>query len=238
MMPPPIEARPNQPRPPGPRLITSLVTIGIGLVVAVGSVIAIVIPLVGTFASPSYTVPGDLYLQLHHARYTIYQHSGTRSTFGSVTSDPSTIPIDPTAVSVTAPDGSTVPVSYDPNRETITRGSNVYSGALEFNVPTAGQYHLTFTNSTSTTVVVARSLSDALHGALKWFALGALGGVFVIGGVVMLIVGATRRGRAQRAQYHPWGAPPPWGWPGPQWGPGPPPPSPPPPRPWVPPPNR
>ena len=221
MMPPPIAANPK--RPPGPRLMTSLVIIGIGIVVAVVSVIAIAIPLVGTFTSPAYTVPGDLYLHLQHARYTVYQHSGTRSTFGSVTADPSTIRIDPSALSVKAPDRSTVPVSYDPNRETLSRGSDVYSGSLEFNVPTDGQYDLTFANSTSTTVVVARSLSDALHGALKWFGFGALGGVFVVGGVVMLVVGATRRGRARRAQYHGWGAPPPWGWPGPQGGPAPPP---------------
>jgi len=219
--------------------MTSLVIIGIGLVIAAVSVIAIAIPLVGTFTSPAYAVPGDLYLHLHHARYTVYQHSGSRSTFGSVTSDPSTVRMDPSALSVKASDGSTVPVSEDPNNETLTRGSDVYSGSLEFTVPADGTYDLTFANAQPTKVVVARSLSDALHGALKWFAIGALGGAAVIAGAVMLIVGATRRGRAKRDLYGGWGAPPPWGWPPPPpppWGPGPPPPGPPP-GPWIPPPS-
>ena len=232
MMAPPNDGRPNRSRPPGPRLMTSLAIIAIGLVTAGVSVIAIAIPLVGTFTSPAYTVPGDLYLHLHHTRYTVYQRSGTRSTFGSITSDPSTVRIDPSALAVKASDGSSVAVSDDPNRETLTRGSDVYTGVLEFNVPADGTYDLTFANSTSTMVVVARSLSDALHGALKWFGIGAFGAAVVIAGVVMLIVGATRRGRAKRARYGGWGTPPPpWGWP-PPWGPGPVPPGP-----WVPPPG-
>jgi hypothetical protein len=235
----PMDPTASRHRPPGPRLMTSLVVIAIGTVTAVVSVVAIVIPLVGTFTSPSYAVPGDLYLHLHHARYTVYQHSGTRSTFGSTRSDPSTVRIDPSAVQVKASDGSTVAVFADPNNETLTRGSDVYSGALQFNVPADGAYDVTFANSTSTTVVVARSLSDALHGALKWFGVGAVGGTVVITGFVLLIVGATRRGRAKRALYGGWGTPPPWGWPPPPppWGPGPPPPPGPPPGPWVPPPG-
>jgi hypothetical protein len=237
MMPPPIDPTTGRHRPPGPRLMTSLAVIAIGMVTAAVAVIAIAIPLVGTFTSPSYAVPGDLSLHLHHARYTVYQHSGSRSTFGSVTSDPSTVRIDPSALSIKGSDGSTVAVFADPNSETLTRGSDVYSGALVFNVPADGTYDLTFANPTSTTVVVARSLSDALHGALKWFGVGAFGGMLVVAGVVLLIVGATRRGRAKRAWYGPWGAPPAWGWPPPPppWGPGPPPPPGPPPGPWVPP---
>ncbi|MGO9876741.1 MAG: hypothetical protein ACLPVY_23445 [Acidimicrobiia bacterium] len=237
MRPPPIPTMPARSRPPGPRLLTSLVVIGIGIVVGVVSVIAIAIPLVGVFTSPAYAVPGDLHLHLHHARYTVYQHSGTRSTFGSVRSDPSAIRIDPSALSVTASDGTNVPVTFDANSETLTRGSDVYTGSLVFDVPADGEYDLAFTNSNGTTVVVARSLSDAVHGALGWFAIGAFGAAVVAGGVAMLIIGATRRGRAKRAGYGGWGAPPPWGWsPPPQWGPGPPPAGPPP-GPWVPPPG-
>ncbi len=225
MRPPPNPTTSARSRPPGPRLLTSLVVIGVGLVVGVVSVVAIAIPLVGAFTSPAYAVPGDLHVHLHHARYTVYQHSGTRSTFGPFTSDRLAIGrIDPSALSVTASDGTNVPVSDDANVETLTCGSAVYTGTLVFNVPADGEYDLAFTNSNATTVVVARSLSDALHDALGWFAAGALGAAVVVGGVAMLIVGATRRGRAKRAGYGGWGAPPPWGWPGPRWGPGPPPP--------------
>ena len=64
---PPIPARPARPGRPGPCLVTSLVTIGIGVVIGVVAVIAIAIPLLGAFTSPSYAVPGDLHLRLHHA---------------------------------------------------------------------------------------------------------------------------------------------------------------------------
>ena len=113
----------------------------------------------------------------------------------------------------------------------------MYTGALVFDVPAGGEYVLSFQNRIPTTVVVARSLTDALHGVLAWFGVGAFGGAMVIGGVVMLIVGATRRGRAKRAHVRGGERRRRGVWPPPQWGPGgpqpppgqwPPPPGPPP----------
>jgi hypothetical protein len=232
--------------------MTSLVVTGVGLVIAFVSVIAIVVPLLGTFTSSSYAVPGDLRLHLHHARYTVYQFTGTRSPFGSSSSDSSVIRIDPSMLSVRGIDGSFVQVAFDANDETITRGSNVYRGTLEFHVPSDGEYDLTFTNARPTTVVVARSIADALQSVVAWFAIGAIGGAIVIAGVIMLIIGSTRRGRAKRAMYPGWGPPPgsvpPWPGPyppqpgpyPPQWSPpgapGASPPYPPPPPPPNPPP--
>jgi hypothetical protein len=202
------------------------------------AVVAMVLPLVGTFTSPSYSVPGDLHVHLHHARYTVYQHTGTKSTFGSLKQDLSAIRITGADVLVRAPDGSSVPLRFDTTDETLTRGSDVYSGALSFDAPSGGEYAFTFRNATVTTVVIARSLSDALRSVLVWLLVAVLGGVVLITGVVMLIVGATRRGRAKRAMYPGWGPPPQWGGPPPQWGSGPPPqwgPGPPPPPPGPPP---
>jgi uncharacterized membrane protein YidH (DUF202 family) len=217
MLPPPMPV-PARGGPPGPRLITSLVVTGIGVVIAAISVIIIVIPLVGTLTSPSYAVPGDIRVHLRHANYTVYQHTGTRSTFGSTHDDnPPAIRMAPSALAVTAPDDSSVPVEFDGNDETLTRGSNVYSGALTFRVPSSGEYDLTFTNPTPTTVVIARSLSDAVRSVAAWFAGAALGAAIAVGGVIMLIVGMVRRGRAKRAMYGGWGPPPGSGppWPGP-----------------------
>ena len=70
----------------------------LGVVIGIASVIAIVVPLVGTFTSTVYTVPGDIQLHLKHARYTVYQHSGTRSGFGSVRRDPFLNRIPPSSV--------------------------------------------------------------------------------------------------------------------------------------------
>ena len=228
MMPPPM---PSRSRPPGPSLMASFAVMAVGLVIAFVSVVAIAIPLLGTFTSSSYAVPGDLRLHLHHARYTVYQHTGSRSAFGTGSDDSSVTRIVPSMVSVRGTDGSFVEVTLDANDETITRGSNVYRGALEFHAPSDGEYDLTFGNTNPTTVVVARSITDALHSVLAWFAIGGIGGVVLVCGVVMLIVGATRRGRAKRAMYPGWGPPPGSGpsWPGayapppgsypPQWSP-------------------
>ena len=83
-------------------------------------------------------------------------------------------------------------MQFDSNIETITRGSSVYTGALVFDAPARGEYWLVFSNSNPTTVIVARSLSDAFRSVLLWVVVGAFGGGMIIGGVVMWIVGATR----------------------------------------------
>jgi hypothetical protein len=220
-MPYPGAPPPSPYRAPGPSLTASLVVGAIGLVIGIASAIAIAIPLLGTFTSSSYVVPGDLHLHLRHARYTVYQHSGTRSAFGSTRNDAQAIEIRPGELSVVGSDGTLVPVSFDSSTETVTRGSDVYSGALEFSPPAGGDYRLRFTNSTRTSVIVARSLTDAIDSALVWFGTGALGGAVLIAGVIMLIVGTTRRSRAKRAMYGGWGYP---GWPPPppQYPPAPP----------------
>jgi hypothetical protein len=127
-------------------------------------------------------------------------------------------------------------VFYDGRSETITRGSAEYSSSLAFHTPSSGDYVLRFSNGVPTTVVVARSVSDAIRGVLVWFGVGAIGAALLLAGVVMLIVGAVRRGRAKRAAYAAaWGAAPTWYGPNPQWSPpagapGYPPPYPPPPQ--------
>jgi hypothetical protein len=170
----------------------------LGVVIGIASVIAIVVPLVGTFTSPVYTVPGDFQLHLKHARYTVYQHSGTRSGFGS-RRDAFLNQIPPSSVRVTAPDGSLVPLSFDDNGETITRGSAIYSGSLVFDAPAGGTYDIRFDNTSTTTVIIARSIRDAIRSVIVWFGTAALGGILLVTGLVLLIVGATRRGRARRA---------------------------------------
>jgi hypothetical protein len=128
--------------------------------------------------------------------------------------------IFPEFVTVRAPDNTLVPVSVATKIETMNRGSSEYTSALEFDAPVRGDYHFLVNSDPAnpTTVVVARSLNDAIHGVLAWFGVGALGGLIMVVGLVMLIVGATRRGRAKRALYG-YGPPQQWGPPPQQWGP-------------------
>jgi hypothetical protein len=110
---------------------------------------------------------------------------------------------------------------------------------LEFDAPVRGVYHVIVNSDPAnpTTVIVARSITDAIHGVLAWFGVGALGGLIMVAGLVMLIVGATRRGRAKRALYG-YGPPPQWGPPPQQWGPPPQQQWGPPPQQWTPPPQQ
>ena len=227
-----------QPRGPGPGVRVSVSLMVLGAVIGIASVIAIVIPLVGTFTSAEYPVPtvSPLHLHLRHARYTVYERSGSRSAFGI---RPGVITIDSTQVSVSGPAGESVYVFPDSHTETIVRGSTVYTGAVQFDVATTGDYDVRIAPRLATSVVIARSLTDAVRSVLVWVGTAVIGGILFLTGLVMLIVGATRRGRARRALqmgYGPvgWGQPG-WGQP-PQYGPPPTPGPSPPDDPWAPPP--
>jgi hypothetical protein len=182
----------------------SLIIGAVGLIVAIVSAVLVTIPLVGTFTSTVYDVPADLHVHLHDARYNVYQRSGTSSGFGGIDRDSSVLRIPPSEVSVTAPDGTAVPVSYVSSSERITRGSAVYSSSLEFDAPLNGDYEIRFTNVVPTRVIIVRSIADALRSVGIWIGTGALGGLLLVLGIVMLIVGATRRGRQKRAAYMGW----------------------------------
>ncbi len=241
-------------RPPGPSLRVSLIVMGLGLLVFIPSVVLAVLPFVGSIPSTAYAVPSRVQIHLRKADYVVYERTGTRSGFGGLggLGQRNPVTIDASQVTVTAPDGARVPVYGDTNNDTMTRGSAVYTGAVEFHTPRSGTYAVDLATRNATTVLIARSIRDALRSALPWFATAAVGGGLAMTGGIMLIVGATRRGRARRAMYGwgpYWGPPPgqpPWnpppggapGWGPPQW-PGPQPQWPPPPAPpgqWPPPP--
>jgi hypothetical protein len=202
---------------PGPGLALSLLVGFLGIVIGVVAVVAIIIPFADVFRSNAYGVPGTIHVSLDHERYTVYQRDVFGAAFGSRG-------LSPEMLTVTAPDRSTVPVAYSRHNETIDRGGGEFRSALEFEPPSGGDYTLEFTNPVPTDVVIARSIEDVVRGVLVWFGIGAVGGAVLLAGIVMLIVGITRRGRAKRAAYAAWG-PPGGAWyqasPPQQWGPPP-----------------
>jgi len=198
---------------PGPGLGVSLGLMIVGGVIVVASVIAIAIPLVNTFTARVYQVPQDLSLHLRHARYTVFERTGSRSGF-SFGIGSGRVTIDPSQVNVTAPDGERVLVFEPTTRETLTRGQSEYTGAVEFDAPTSGNYDIRLRPFDPTFVIITRSVGDTIRSVLVWFGTGALGGIMLITGLVLLIVGVTRRGRARRATQVGWGQP--WGQPA--WG--------------------
>jgi hypothetical protein len=201
---PPIPPAPSvaSTRPSGPGLTVSLIVGAIGILIGVVAAVAIIIPFADVFRSAAYQVPGTIQLHLKHERYTVYE----RESFAFGSSN-----LSPRSVTVTAVDRSTVPVSYDDRDESIDRNGHQYRSVLTFEPPASGDYTLEFTNAVPTDVVVARSIRDVVREVLVWFGVGALGGALLVAGVVMLIVGVTRRGRAKRsAAYAAWGPPGAW----------------------------
>jgi hypothetical protein len=204
---------PDRSHEPGPALSHSIALLVLGGIIAVVSGVLVLIPLVGTFTSSEYATPIRLSLHLHHARYTVYERSGTTSGFGGF--NPGPVTIDPSQVTVTDPDGAPVFVFRPGTTETITRNSRVYTGAVQFDAPTNGNYDIRLETAIPTTVLITRSLGDAVRSVLVWIVTGAGGAIMFVGGLVMLIVGITRRGRARRATQVGWGQP---AWGQPAWG--------------------
>jgi hypothetical protein len=206
---------------PGPGLGVSIGLMVVGTMIAIASVIAIAIPLVNIFSSREYAVPVPQPISIHleHARYTVFERTSSGSGF-SLGGSSGRVTIDPSQVTVTAPDGTAVYVFPAVKDETVHRGSTEYKGAVQFDAPMVGDYRVRLSTRIVTSVIIVRSVEDTIRSVLVWFGTGAVGGVLLIAGLVMLIVGITRRGRARRASQFGWGQPA-WGQPGwgqPQWG--------------------
>jgi hypothetical protein len=202
-------------RAPGPSTAVSVVVLILGLVIGVVGVVKAVAPLVRTLASsPSFATPGAARLHLSSGQFVIYERTGGSFSF----SGNDTTTITPSDVVVTAEsDGLRLPVRIVTDNERITRNGDAYEGAVRFSTPSAGMYRVEVGATAPGRVVVARSLQDTIRDSLPWWGLALLGGAVAVAGVVMWIVGATRR-RRLRSQYAYGvaGVPPPAWYPDPQ----------------------
>jgi hypothetical protein len=200
-------------RRPGPSLALSLVTIGIGVAVGVVGLVETVTPFFRTLIrSTSYPTPATIHAHLSHGTYEIYQLTTVRtSTFSPIR--PGTVDIQPDDVTVRSTSGASLTVTPERADETISRNRDVYTGAVQFAVPAAGDYVVTVRtdNGPATRVILARSLGSILRSVVAWVVTGAVGGVIFLIGLVLLIVGLVRR-RQRPVQYAGGGPLPPAGW--------------------------
>ncbi len=176
---------------PGPSVALSLTLLFVGILIAVPSAIKGIAPLVGGFTKDPVVAPLDTRMHFSHGTYLVYE----RDDFGLGAS------IAPRDVKVTADDGANVPTGLPSEDEHITRNSSTYRGVVSFDIPSAGDYRIHVATDQARPVIITRSLVDAVKHAIGWFALMGLGGLLVVLGVVLLIVGSVRRGRAQRMSY-------------------------------------
>ena len=214
-----IAASPKAARPPGPSLGLAIALIIAGIAIAIPTFIAGVVPIVRTVqATVRFDAPNTVRVHLGKATYMVYEDTG-RSSIGSPFSSPGPVTIAPGDVTVSAADSTNVEV-FDRGtvRETLSSRGDRFVGAARFTTPASGEYTISVRSPTPMPVLIARPLSDTVGSVLGWFALAGFGGIVVVLGVVLLIVGSVRRGRARNALVY--AAPPAPGWHPDPWGTG------------------
>lgn len=183
-------------RRPGPSLKLSLGMIIVAVVAGVGFGVWAFRSFSGAFTSPVRTTPSEFTITAKKGTYAVYERTGTRNTAGNVTFSRSegTV-LGPRNVTVTGPAGP-VPTRGPGNvNETITRGSAEYTASVRFDTAEAGRYTVRVSGP-ATQVVVARTLADAFEAAALAIVGVAVCGLLLLLGIVLLIVGAVRRKRA------------------------------------------
>jgi hypothetical protein len=191
---------PGPPETPGPSLRSAIVLIVVGVALAIPTFVAGVAPIIRQVASPlRFDAPGQTRLHLGKATYLVYEDTGAAS-LGSSFSSNDRVTIAPADVTVSAADGTAVEVLDRPATiETLTTNGDRFVGAVRFTIPAAGDYTVTVRNTQPKAVLVARPLTDTIRAVLVWWLLAGAGGVTAAVGIVLLIVGSVRRGRARHA---------------------------------------
>ena len=192
------------PRRPGPSLLLSLIVLIAGIALAVPTFVVGIVPIVHVLTSaPAFDAPGSATLHLGTGTYLVYENNGQTS-IGSSFAPDDTVTIVPDEVSVTEVDPTPNTVVDVRDRgtviETITRDGDRYVGAVAFTIPEAGDYKVQVNADLGRQVLVARPVSHVIGDSVAWFALAGVGVVAFITGIVLLIVGVVRRGRARDMQ--------------------------------------
>jgi hypothetical protein len=193
-------------KPPGPTTRLSVLILVIGLVVAGIGLVKAIQPIVRAFSTTApFPARGTHVVTLSHSgRYVIYEQ--TNESGFNIGNDSGDITITPDEVTITGPDGADVPVqTHDTATERITRETTVYVAAVRFHAPTPGEYTIKITTDTLHDVIVGRSVLDSFRAGLPWWGVTVLGGGAFVAGVVMWIVGASRRRRWRDMSYGAYG---------------------------------
>ena len=191
----------SPPAKPGPPLVVSIVVLVAGVVVAiVGGVGAAVTFVKNTIDTPVIALPADVQRDLHAGTYDVFQWTGSNhGSFGFNVQDSGPPGLGPGDITVTAPDGSSLPVTPPgESLTTLTRGSHIYTAAARFRAPLTGLYTIRIRAAGGLPeVVIGRSFGDALRLSAGWLAAVGIGVAIGVVGLVMLLIGIIRRDRAR-----------------------------------------
>jgi hypothetical protein len=192
--------------------------VAVALVAGVASA-AVVVKSVGAPFSEAITnaslpTPVAESMTLREGQYTVFELVGQQDSRGPVTTWQRGAPtIRPEMVRVSGPDGATITSRpFTSGTETLNRGQDIYTGVARFDVAAAGSHRVRVDGPSGREVVIAPSFGSGFGAARNWVL--AVIGCFLalVVGVVLILVGATRRRRPAVAVA---GAPvpgPPPGW--------------------------
>lgn len=197
---------PDRPRPAGRALKqTGLALMVIGFVVAATSAVFIVAgvgrAVVAGLSSPEYNSPFAASVQLGPHRYALWQLTGLRSGSGGFSVAQNTgVTLDASDVTVIGPQGNPIPTEQASGNETLNRNGAVYTEAVIFRAPAAGQYQISDVNPVPSSLIIAQDLGDSAAAVRGWFASAGLGAIAFLAGFGCLLVG-FRRARGQQPAY-------------------------------------
>lgn len=186
------------PRRRGPSLGFSIIVIAIGLAgVLLGGIVAGVGFVKNLTTTDNIDVPGRARFHLDAGRYLVYERIGTETSgLGTNFSEYGSISISAESVRVIDASGGELTVRPDTGgTETITRNSEVYTGAVAFRVPSEGDYEVQILDGRPGRALVARALGDTVRRAIPWVGLAIISGLVGLTGAILLVVGSVRRSR-------------------------------------------
>jgi hypothetical protein len=126
----------------------------------------------------------------------IFQRTGTKSDYGPVhrsENGPPTIAVsDVTVVGA----GGASQVRALTGTQTITSGTTIYTGAVEFSVPRDGEYTISVASARPVEAMVTRSFTDTFGAFAPWAAIALAGNVVALLGLIFVIVPAPKAGVA------------------------------------------
>jgi Protein of unknown function (DUF2510) len=205
-------------RKAGPPVWVGIALMVVGVLIAAPPSAVIASRAVRTLTTPEVTTPATVQRRLSSGTWFIFQRTGTSTGGGGVTITRNGIPdLSADQVSVTDPLGTPVTVRQVTVNETITKGARIYTAAVQFHVGRLGNYQIQINAGTSSAVLITRSFGDTFRNFVVFAAVGSVGGLIFVIGLVLLIVGAVRRSRADDpiTPVPSWGTPvgvPPPGW--------------------------
>lgn len=183
----------------GPPLGLSIATLLIGIAIAIVGGVETAVNFVKEFDTPQIALPGVVHRHLHDGSYNVSQWTGERDdsvAFATSHTEPPTLTA--ADVSVTAPDGTNVPVEPSgPGTTTVTLGSRVFTTVAHFDAPAEGDYTISIEASGGLQrAVVTRGLGNTLRASGGWLAALGFGAFVAFVGLVLLILTLVRRQRA------------------------------------------